>query len=187
MAQTIPTIEPAFIQAGDTVAWTRALTDYPASAWTLKYRLINAAGKLDITATAEGDTHSISISAATTAAWDAGEYTWQAYVEGGSSERYTVGSGRLTIKPDLAAEASGYEARSIARKALDDLRAALATWIASNGQVQEYSIAGRTMKYASAADIQARIQLLEREVAREDAAEKLAAGIAPPRRILVRF
>ena len=49
---------------------------------------------------------------------------------------------------------------------MDDLRAALATWIASNGQVQEYSVAGRTMKYASAADIQARIQLLEREVAR---------------------
>lgn len=187
MAQTIPTTEPAFVQAGDTVAWTRDLSDYPASAWTLKYRLINAAGKIDITATADGDAHRVSVAAATTAAWAAGDYTWQAYVEGGSSERYTVGAGRVTVKPDLAAEAAGYEARSTARKALDDLRAALATWISSNGQVQEYSIAGRTMKYASAADIRARIQLLEREVAREEVAEKLAAGLDPGRRLLVRF
>ena len=31
-------------------------------------------------------------------------------------------------------EAAAFEARSTARKALDDTRAALATWIASNGQ-----------------------------------------------------
>lgn len=183
----IPSTEPLFIQAGDTVAWTRNLADYPASAWDLKYRLINAAAKIDITAVADGDTHSVTVAAATTATWAAGEYTWQAYVEGGSSERYTVASGRLTIKPDLAAKAAAFEARSTARKALDDTRAALATWIASNGQVQEYEIAGRRMKYSSIADIQGRIQLLEREVAREESAEKLAAGLQPPRRVLVRF
>lgn len=187
MAATPPTTEPVFIQAGDTVAWSRELPDYPASAWTLKYRLINAVARIDITATADGDTHQISVSASTSAAWTAGEYTWQAYVEGGTSERYTVGNGRLTIKPDLAAKSTAFEARSTARKALDDTRAALATWIASSGQVQEYSIAGRTMKYSSMADIQGRISLLEREVKREEAAEKLAAGLSPPRRLLVRF
>lgn len=183
----IPSTEPLYIQAGDTVAWTRAIADYPAGAWTLKYRLINAAAKIDITAAADGDTHSVTVAAATTATWAAGDYTWQAYVEGGSSERYTVASGRVTIKPDLAAKAAAFEARSTARKALDDTRAALATWIASNGQVQEYQIAGRVMKYSSVADIQGRIQLLEREVAREEAAEKLAAGLQPPRRVLVRY
>lgn len=183
----IPSTEPLYIQAGDTVAWTRDLTDYPASAWALKYRLINAAAKIDITAAADGDTHSVTVAAATTATWADGDYTWQSYVEGGASERYTVATGRLTIKPDLAAKAAAFEARSTARKALDDTRAALATWIASNGQVQEYEISGRKMKYSSIADIQGRIQLLEREVAREEAAEKLAAGLQPARRVLVRF
>jgi hypothetical protein len=33
------TSEPVRITAGDTVAWTKALPDYPASAgWVLKYR-----------------------------------------------------------------------------------------------------------------------------------------------------
>lgn len=185
MAST-PVTEPLYVRAGDTIAWTREHPDYPAGTWTLKYRLINAAARIDITAAADGTTHSVSEAAAATAAWPPGEYIWQAYVESGAV-RYTVGTGTLTIKPNLAAAASGFDARSPARRALDDLRAALATWLASRGQVQEYSIAGRVMKYASAADIQARIQLLEREVAREAAAEKLAAGLNPPRRVLVRY
>jgi hypothetical protein len=43
------------------------------------------------------------------------------------------------------------------------------------------------MKFASAADIQQRIALAEREVARETAAANLAAGISAGRRVLVRF
>lgn len=184
---TILTLEPAFVRAGDSVAWTRALADYPATSWTLKYRLINSAGKIDITATASGTDHLINVSAATSATWAAGVYTWAAYVEGGSSERYTLGTGSITIQPNLAAQSAGFDARSTAKKALDDTRAALATWIASNGQVQEYEIAGRRMKYASAIDIEARIRLLEREVAREQVAEKLAAGLNTARQIRVRF
>lgn len=187
MAQTIPTVEPASIVAGDTVTWQITLADYPAAAgWVLSYVLINAAGKIGITASASGDDHLISVSAATSAAYAAGDYTWQSSVALGS-DRYTIARGTIKVRPNLAAQVAGFEARSTARKALDDLRAALVTWLASNGQVQEYEIAGRRMKYASAADIQARIALVEREVAREDAAEKLAAGLNPARRILVRF
>lgn len=185
MAST-PTTEPAAITAGDSFTWQKTLADYPAGTWTLKYRFINAAGKIDITAAASGSDHAVTVAAATTAAYASGDYTWQAYVTSGAV-RHTVASGRVTVKPNLAAQLAGFEARSTARKALDDTRAALATWISSNGQVQEYQIAGRVMKYSSIADIQGRIQLLEREVAREEAAEKLAAGLQPPRRVLVRF
>jgi hypothetical protein len=187
MAQTIPIIEPASVVAGDTITWLIATPDFPASAgWVLGYVLINAAGKITLTSSADGDDHLISISAATSAAYAAGDYTWQSAATLGTA-RHTIARGSLKIRPNLAAEAAGFEARSTARKALDDLRSALVTWLASNGQVQEYEIAGRRMKYASAADIQARISLVEREVAREDAAEKLAAGLNPARRILVRF
>ncbi len=187
MPQTIPTIEPAFIVAGDTITWLISTPDYQASAgYVLSYVLINSAGKIAITASASGDDHLVSVSATTSAAYAAGDYTWQSSVALGS-ERYTIARGAIKIRPNLAAQAAGFEARSTARKALDDLRSALVTWLASNGQVQEYEIAGRKMKYATAADIQMRISLVEREVAREDAAEKLAAGLNPARRILVRF
>lgn len=187
MAQSTPTKEPAFIRAGDTVTWRRTLADYPASSgWALKYRIINAAGKIDLTATASGDDHLVSAAAVATATWAAGEYTWQAYAEK-SGERHTVGTGRLTVQPNLAAQAAGFDARSTARKALDDTRAALATWIASRGHVQEYEIAGRRMKFASLADIEGRIRLMAREVAREESAEKLAAGLGAGRKVYVRF
>lgn len=184
---TLPTTEPAFIQAGDSLAWQITLPDYPASAgWVLSYRLINATARIDITTTASGDDHLVGVSAATSAAYTAGDYTWQAYVTLGD-DRFTVGTGRLTIKADLAAMGSAYDARSRAQKALDDLRAALATWLASNGHVQEYEIAGRRMKYRSVMDIQSAISLLEREVAREQAAERLAAGLGIGRTLQVRF
>lgn len=187
MAQSIPTTEPAILQAGDTIKWRKALPDYPASAgWSLAYRLINAAARIDITAAAEGDDHLVTVAAATSAAWAAGAYTWTAFVTNGS-DRYTLGSGTITIRPDLAAMQAGFDARSTARKALDDLRTALAAWLSSNGHIQEYDIAGRRVKFASADDLRARIALAEREVAREDAAERLAAGIPAGRRVLVRF
>lgn len=186
MSQTVPTTEPSRFRAGDTLTWRRALANYPASTYALAYRLINAAGSLDIAASADGDEHRVSVPAETTAGWAPGTYTWQAFVTAGS-ERYTVGTGQMVILPDLAAQTAGFDARSTAQKALDDTRAAMATWIASNGHVQEYEIAGRHMKYASLADIEGRIRLLQKEVAREKAAERLAAGLSTGRRVLVRF
>jgi hypothetical protein len=183
----IPTTEPAVVTAGDTIAWTRSLSDYAASSgWTLKYRLINAAGKIDITASASGADHAVSVSAATSAGWTAGTYAWQAYVEK-SGERYTVGTGSIVVKPNLAAQAAGFEARGTWEKALADLRAALAAWITSSGQVAEYEIAGRRMKFANADDIRKRIAIAEKEAAREAAATAAAAGNPLGRQLFVRF
>ena len=177
---------PRYAQAGDTLAWNVALPDYPATLWTLGYTIINAAAKITVTATASGDEFAVSVPAATTATWAAGDYTWVATVSSGV-DRYTVGRGEMTVTPDLAAQTSGFDARSTARKALDDLRAALASWLATKGAVQAYTIDGVQMSFATAADIQQRIALLEREVAREDAAARLAAGLDAGRRVLVRF
>jgi hypothetical protein len=184
----IPSSEPAFVTAGDTVAWTKSLADYPASAgWTLKYRLINAAGSIDIVSSPSGDDHAISKSSSATAGWVAGDYIWQAYVEGGAAERYTIGTGSITVKPDLAAQSGGFEARGTWAKALADLRAALAAWVTSSGHVQEYEIAGRRMKFATTDDIRKRIAIAEREVAREASIDATAAGNSLGRTLNVRF
>lgn len=186
MAMTVPTSEPSSVVAGDTIAWTKTHADYSAAdGWVLKYRLINAAGKIDITATAAGSDHAISVPAATTAAWPNGAYTWQATVEK-AADRYTVGAGSLTIKPNLAAQAGGFDTRSAARKALELIDAAMVTHGAS-AWTQEYEIAGRRMKYKNVSDFMAWRDRLKAEVAREDAADRMAAGLASGRKIYVRF
>ena len=185
MAQSPATREPASVVAGDTVTWSKALADYPASAgWTLNYRLINAAGKIDIAASASGDSHLVLVAAATTAAWKAGSYAWQAYVTK-ATERYTVGSGSIVVKPDLTAP-SALDTRSAARQTLDLLDAAMVAR-GSQAWTQEYEIAGRRMKFTSASDFMAYRSKVVAEVAREDAAARIAAGLASKTKILVRF
>lgn len=186
MAQTVPTREPSSVVAGDTVAWRKTLSAYPAGeGWVLKYRLINAAGKIDITASASGDDHAVNETAATSAAWAAGAYAWQSYVEKGA-ERYTVETGSITIKPNLAAQAGGFDTRSTAKKTLDLLDAALLQH-GANAWTQEYEIAGRRMKFRSVAEFMALRDKMKAEVAREVAAERLAAGLGGGRKVYVRF
>ena len=184
---TIPTTEPAYLQAGDTIQWQRTLPDYPASeGWALAYRFINQAARIDVVAVAAGDVHQVSISAATSGAYSAGDYTWTAFVTRGA-DRYTIGQGRTTIRPDLASQSAGFDARTEAQRALDDLRSALLKWLSTSGHVQEYEIAGRRMRFATADEIRARMAIAQREVANETAAQRIAAGQTTGRRVLVRF
>lgn len=176
----VPSTEPTSVTAGDTVAWTRSLSDYPASAgWVLSYALVAASIQYTITATASGDDHAVAVTAATTATWLPGEYAWQAVVTK-TTERYTVGSGSLTILPNLAAQTAGLDTRSHARKTLDALEA----WIESHDMaVADYQIAGRAMKYHSIPDLLKLRDTYKAEAQREAIAA--AGGVAS--RLVVRF
>lgn len=180
----IPTSVPAAVTAGDTLKWRISLADYLADAgWTLKYRLINSASKYDITAAADGSDHLVTVAAAVSEAYAPGAYTWQAYVEKGT-ERYTTGSGSITVKPDLAAQAAGYDTRSHAKKTL----AAIEAWIESHDPgVADYQIAGRSMRYIPKAELLAMRSRYQNEVRREEAAERISNGLAAGNRLLVRL
>lgn len=185
MSVTVPTTEPESVVAGDTWTWKRLLADYPAGTYTLKYRLINAVGKIDITAGASGTDHLVTVTAATTAAYPPGDYTWTAWVEK-TGERYTIGSGTVIVKPNIAGLAA-FDARTEAAIILDQLMAAYTSYTASNGHVAEYEIAGRRMKYRSSAEILEQINVWEARVAAEKRAERIAAGLGAGNRIRVRF
>lgn len=143
----IPTTEPHEILAGDTLQWKKSLSDYPASGgWTLKYRLINASGKIDITAAADGIDHLITVTAATSAAYTAGTYTWTSYVEKGSGaslERYTLSTGTIIVKPSLATQTTGYDTRSHVKKVLDALESLLEG--KASRDAQQITIAGQSI------------------------------------------
>lgn len=185
MTVTVPTTEPASVVAGDTWTWKRSLPDHPAGTYTLKYRFINAAGKIDITATADGTDHLVEVASTTSAGYTAGDYAWTAWVEK-TGERYTVGSGTITVQPNIAALTT-LDARTDAAKILDQLMAAYTSYTASNGHVSEYEIAGRRMKYRSAAEILEQINVWEARVAAEKRAERIAAGLGGGNKLLVRF
>lgn len=186
MAADIPTSEPGALRAGDTWSWTKTLADYPASAWTLKYRFKNAAGGFEITAGESGDDYSISVAAATTAAYAAGAYAWMAWVEGGSSEKYTVDTGTLTVNPDYrtGTATAAFDDRTHARIVLDAIEAVIQNR-ASKDQ-ERYTIAGRELFRTPIPTLLKLRQHYKAEVAAQAQAEAIANGLGTGRKIQFR-
>lgn len=180
MAITVPTSEPLSLRSGDTWAWRREdLSDYPASVWTLTYYFRNATSKFSIVATADGDNFAVSVAKATTAAFDAGDYDWEAIVTT-VDDAYRIDFGRVTVEPDLTVDAV-YDGRSFARTMLEAIESALLSK-ATGSQLDmvQAVLADRSMQYDTKALMALRTQF-RAEVNRED------AGIAGNTRILVKF
>ncbi len=187
MAQ-IPTSEPLSIIAGDTLTWQKTLVNYPASqGWTLNYRLINAAGHLDITGSASGDDHLISVPAAASSGYVAGQYNWQSYVTNAGGERHTIETGDIEVKANWAAATTGLETRSTARQILDALEAAWLVASTKRAFVFDYQIANRKMRFALRSEWIAELDYWRREVYREERAQRIAAGLPSGAKVYVRF
>jgi hypothetical protein len=181
---TTPTTVPATVVAGDSIIWQQSFSDYPASVWTLKYRLLNATGKIDITAGTSGDDYLVSVSSTTSAGWVAGDYSYTAWVEK-IGERVTVDNGRISISPNLAT-LNSYDGRSPARQIYEGLMAAYQAAVTTRAFVSEYEIAGRKMKFNGKADWLTELNYWKAQVSAEDRAAALGAGMGGAR-VLVRF
>ena len=180
------TTEPLQILAGDTLTWTKTLADYPATEFTLKYRIINAAGHFDITASASGSDHLILVKAATTVGYTPGIYTWTSFVEKGAGaelERYTIAQGTISVGPSLSTQSAGLDTRSDVKIALDNMTAI----IKNVREVGSYSINGRTYTSHDLTFLVKTWNQLKTEYAAELSAEKIAQGMGSGRRILTRF
>lgn len=173
--------EPVTLRAGDSVTWRTALPEHlPEAGWSLAYRLLWAGGYADCVVDVEGGEYIVTLGATQTATAPAGKARLIGWVTR-SAERLTVHDSVLTVLPNLAV-ATSYDSRSQSQKALEDARAALAAYTADGGAtVESYTIAGRSMKFRSAADLISLIEKLERDVARERMAAGILAGGAPGR------
>ena len=68
--------EPEKLTSGVTWKWKKTLSDYPASEWTLTYYLRkDGATATSFSATADGDTHLVTVAASTTTGYAAGTPT----------------------------------------------------------------------------------------------------------------
>lgn len=152
-----PRCEPTQIYAGDTVQWRRCFDGYSASAgYTLAYTIINRTATHQVSGSmvvGDGDAFAVTIPAATSAAWVAGQYRWQAYIADGSGNRYTVGEGVLEVLPNLQAQGSGYDDREDDEKILDAIIALLSGKVLA-GDAQRYMIHGRELQRYTFAELE---------------------------------
>lgn len=179
----IPTTEPEKITAGDYIQWSKTLADYPAPTWVLSYVLINSAAKITLTAAASGTDHLVTIAAATSAAYTAGTYKYQAYVTSGA-QRYSLDPGEIVINPNYSA-ATTLDTRTDNKKTLDAIVAVI-LGRASQDQ-QEYTIGNRSLKRTPMADLLTLRREYEALVRKEEDDASVAAGGVRKNKILVRF
>jgi len=182
--------------AGDALDFDTSVTDTdgntytPADGWAMTLRLIprTSGTPIDIATSASADNleFSVAVSSGTSDSWTPGHYSAFALVTL-AGERKTVHIGEVVILADPAL-ATSYDVRSDAQQTLDSLRTALKTYATnSQGHVAEYSIAGRSMKFRSSAEIIEQIRHWERVVADETAAARLASGQSSGRKVYTRF
>lgn len=182
------------IVAGDTLDFTVAVPDYPASAgWTLKYRLTprfttptQAAITLTAATNANGADYDVQSAPAATALWKAGAYTWARWVEKSGARQTLSESGSLEVKDDPSATVQGFDGRTDARIIYDQLVAAQSSYSASQGAIQSYTIGTRQMTFKSAQEFIKQIDYWKAKVLAEENAARIAAGLRA-NRVVFRF
>jgi hypothetical protein len=188
MAADIPSREPESFVAGDTLRWTRSITDYtPADGWAISYSLRQSGGTvINITGSTLNGDHYVNVAAATTAGYGTGLWQAEGYVtKSATSERVTVFNGTIHILPNLATQTSSYDGRTHAKKVLDAIESV---------QLAE---ASKTLVQWSGLELSiSRMSLLDRaklrdrylvEYRQEQQAERVARGLGTGRNVLVRF
>ena len=183
------TTEPRTIIAGDRIAFKRSdlNNDYPVASYSLKYsaRLENGGStEISFTASESGTDYLIEIPAATSAAYTAGTYHWQAYiVRTSDSERITIDSGTWEVKAnrDLATT----DPRSHIKKVLDNIEAVLEN--RSTIDQENYSIGNRSLGRTPIPDLILLRDKYRGEYVRAQRAERISNGLGHSGNIMVRL
>lgn len=176
-------VEPTSFRAGDTVTWTRTEPDYPASAWTLSYVLVNSSAKISFDATASGDDHVAARTAAQTATYTAGIYKWVSRVTDGTTVT-TIDHGTVEILADLIAGAAA-DQRSHAKIMLDAIESLLQG--KASKDVSSYSVAGRALTKLTPDEIEMWRDKYRAEYAAERRKERIRDGRGSGATVKVRF
>lgn len=188
---------PSTIRAGDTVQWvdgsSEDLLGNPITSTThsLTYylRTNTSAEGATVSGVAQGTGWKLTLSAATSATLDTGQWYWQAVATANADQaKTTVGSGQLTVLASLGytGTPAAFDGRSQAQKDLDAVTAAIRSLMAG-GAVQEYRIGGRSLRRYNLSDLLVLQGQLKADVVREQKANLIANGLGNPHSVFVRF
>lgn len=186
---------PGEIRAGDTVSWVEPATvdlagdPLTSAVWTLTsyFRTNTAAEAVTVVGVARSDGGwDNTIATATSAGMDAGQWFWQTVASDGTS-KLTLGTGSLQVLASLAytGTAAAFDGRSQAVKDLEAVQTAIRSIISK--QTKYYQIGSRQYTALDLPALMQREAQLKAIVAREQAAEKIAAGLGNPQNLFVRF
>ena len=183
-----PQREPFSLVIADRWTWKKdELTDYPSSAYTLKYSFrLDGAGstEIQITASANGTAFKIEVGASTTTSYTAGNYQWQSYLTRNSdNERVTIDSGYIEIRPnrDLATT----DPRSHFKIVLDNIEAVIEERATKDQEA--YSINGRSLSRTPIADLQQLADSYRGKYVAEINRHRAKKGLGHHGRLLTRF
>ena len=160
-----------------------------SSVWTLTYFLRSNTAAEGATVVGVADAvggWDFTLAAATTTDFDAGTWYWTAQATSGLLAQ-TLGTGSLTVLPSLAytGTPAAFDGRSQNEIDLAAVQTAIRTIV--SGGVSQYAIGSRQATKLDLGMLMKREAMLKGEVARERAAEKIAAGLGDPRNLFVRF
>ena len=186
---------PAQIRAGDTIKWRDDAgvdnlgNEITSASWGLTYylRTNTASEGATVVGSAYGTGWEFTITAATSAGFDAGQWYWQAIATSGS-EKATLGAGQLEVLAALSYSGTpgAVDGRTQLEQDLAAVQAAIRSLI-SGGAVQQYSIGNRSLSRYSLSDLMALESKLKAEVKREQMAQLMANGLGNPHNLFVRF
>jgi hypothetical protein len=186
---------PAQIRAGDTIKWRDDAgvdnlgNEITSTSWALTYylRTNTASEGATVVGSAYGTGWELTIVAATSAGFDAGQWYWQAIATSGS-EKVTLGAGQLEVLAALSYSGTpgAVDGRTQLEQDLAAVQAAIRSLI-SGGAVQQYSIGNRSLSRYSLSDLMALESKLKAEVKREQMAQLMANGLGNPHNLFVRF
>lgn len=182
---------PSTLRVGDTTSWRDEpmLIDgvrVESSTYVLTHILAGPILPITLTATADGAGWKTQLTVAQADALVAGEFSWQAVLTA-TDQRITVGSGQITVLPNLASAAMGFNGKTLAEKALADAEAALANYRANGGKIKSYTIGMRAMTFADSGQILQEINYWKNRVSHEKAQQRIKNGLGNPRNLQVRF
>jgi len=185
---------PAQIRAGDTIKWRDDAgvdnlgNTISSDTWTLTYflRTNTASEGATVVGTAYGTGWEFTISAATSAGFDAGDWYWQA-VATYSTEKVTLGAGQLEVLKALSYTGTpgALDGRTQAETDLTAVQTAIRAIVA--GGAKQYSIGNRAFTKLDLSELMERESRLKAEVKREQKAQLIANGLGNPHNLFVRF
>lgn len=149
MTPPVPQTEPQTLVAGDTWAWTKTLSNYPATdLWVLGYAIRGQSvlPNAKVIVSTSGIGFSVSVAKADTGVLIAGAYQWQSFVDKvATGEHYTVEQGVFTIVQSLSS-VSDSSAVSHVERMIIKLDAEIEARMTGTGSSHEsYSINGRSI------------------------------------------
>ena len=180
------------IVAGDTLEIDYSNSDYLSSAYDLEIALRGhnlapidiKALETGVTISDDGDGWDVIVTAAATANYEAGKYTYAIYAVA-SGKRYEIERGQVEVKAGLSSLVYSDDPRSHAKRVLDAIESVIEGRVTDDAQ--SLSINGRTILLTPIADLLLLRSKYQWEYDREVRAQRIAAGLAPGGQVRVRF